>query len=72
MTPATRFGSSEWGEYPSVLDPAAVGTYSAVAKAGGGFVWDEVLEYRVWLSPRDGAEDRFDGRSLRHGVSSAS
>ena len=61
MTPATRFGSSEWGEYPSVLDPAAVGTYSAVAKAGGGFVWDEVLEYRVWLSPRDGAADRFDG-----------
>jgi len=35
-------------DYPPVLDPAKVGTYDALAKAGGGFVWDEVLEYRVW------------------------
>jgi hypothetical protein len=34
---------------PSVVDPARVGTYSALAGAGGGFVFDEVLEYRVWF-----------------------
>jgi hypothetical protein len=33
--------------YPTVLDPAKVGTYPASA-GGGGYVWDEVLEYRVW------------------------
>lgn len=31
-----------------------VGEYSALAKAGGGLVWDEVLEYRVWCHPIDG------------------
>lgn len=34
---------------PKVLDPARVGTYSPLARAGGGFVFDEVLEYRVWF-----------------------
>ena len=48
-------------EYPSVLDPALVGSYPALAKAGGGFVWDEVLEYRVWCHPERGAEDLADG-----------
>ncbi|NJN00972.1 MAG: GCN5 family acetyltransferase [Aquincola sp.] len=47
--------------YPTVLDPQLVGTYSAVAKAGGGFVWDEVLEYRVWCHPEHGALDEADG-----------
>jgi hypothetical protein len=46
--------------YPTVLDPQLVGTYSAVAKAGGGFVWDEVLEYRVWCHPEHGAPDEAD------------
>ena len=31
--------------YPDVLDPALVGTSSRLAKAGGGYIWDEVLEY---------------------------
>ena len=48
-------------EYPRVLDPALVGTYPASAKAGGGYVWDEVLEYRVWCHPERGAEDHADG-----------
>ena len=26
-----------------------------MAKAGGGYVWDEVLEYRVWGRDEDGA-----------------
>lgn len=34
--------------YPPARDPSAVGSYPALAKAGGGYVWDEVLEYRVW------------------------
>ena len=47
-------------QYPSVLDLDLVGTYSAVAKAGGGYVWDEVLEYRVWCRPERGAADSED------------
>ncbi len=47
--------------YPEVLDKEKVGTYSAVAKSGGGYVWDEVLEYRVWCHPHEGAEDLEDG-----------
>jgi hypothetical protein len=40
-----------------VLDPSRVGTYPASAKSGGGFVWDAVLEYRVWCHPERGASD---------------
>lgn len=47
--------------YPKVLDLEKVGSYPAKAKAGGGYVWDEVLEYRVWCHPHDGAEDLEDG-----------
>lgn len=47
--------------YPPVFDPALVGTFPATAKAGGGYVWDEVLEYRVWCHPEHGAPDEADG-----------
>ncbi len=47
--------------YPDAVDPALVGTYPALAKAGGGYVWDEVLEYRVWCHPERGASDLDDG-----------
>jgi hypothetical protein len=30
-----------------------------LAGAGGGYVWDEVLEYRVWCHPEDGSDDYF-------------
>jgi len=33
---------------PVCQQPQLVGSYPSVAKAGGGFVWDAVLEYRVW------------------------
>lgn len=46
---------------PEVLEPALVGTYPATAKAGGGYVWDAVLEYRVWCHPELGAPDLADG-----------
>jgi putative acetyltransferase len=47
--------------FPDVLDPALVGTYPAEAHAGGGYVWDAVLEYRVWCHPERGAPDLADG-----------
>jgi hypothetical protein len=47
--------------YPAILDEAKVGEYPASAHAGGGFVWDEVLEYRVWCYPRAGATGSPDG-----------
>jgi hypothetical protein len=43
--------------YPDVVDRALVGTYPALSKAGGGFVWDAVLEYRVWVHPPSGGDD---------------
>jgi hypothetical protein len=44
--------------YPDAVgSPNLVGTYPAPAKAGGGYVWDDVLEYRVWCHPERGASD---------------
>src|SRR5262245_21452141 len=43
--------------YPDATDPSLVGTYPGSAHAGGGFVWDAVLEYRVWCHPERGAPD---------------
>jgi hypothetical protein len=48
-------------EYPDAIDPHKVGSYPAKAGAGGGFVWDEVLEYRVWCHPERGAPDESNG-----------
>lgn len=47
--------------YPDAVDAKLVGTYPAVSKAGGGYVWDDVLEYRVWCHPERGAPDTEDG-----------
>ncbi|MEB0279875.1 MULTISPECIES: hypothetical protein [unclassified Mucilaginibacter] len=47
--------------YPIVKDVTSVGNYPALVKTGGGYVWDEVLEYRVWCSPGNGAEDEENG-----------
>jgi hypothetical protein len=47
--------------FPKVKDPELVGTYPALAKAGGGYVWDDVLEYRVWCHPHNGAPDIENG-----------
>lgn len=48
-------------KYPQILDKSKVGKYAALAYSGGGYVWDEVLEYRVWCHPEEGAEDLEDG-----------
>lgn len=55
MTPSTESPPP----YPAVRNPARVGRYPAAAKAGGGYVWDDVLEYRVWCYPAAGAADTF-------------
>ncbi|AYL97956.1 GCN5 family acetyltransferase [Mucilaginibacter celer] len=47
--------------YPKVKNIELVGTYPASVNSGGGYVWDAVLEYRVWLHPHDGAPDLFNG-----------
>lgn len=48
-------------KFPRAIDIEKVGTYPATAGAGGGYVWDEVLEYRVWCHPHEGAEESEDG-----------
>jgi hypothetical protein len=48
-------------KYPDAVDASLVGKYPAPSGAGGGFVWDEVLEYRVWCHPECGAPDQEDG-----------
>ena len=52
--------------YPGVIRPELVGTYPALAKAGGGYVWDAVLEYRVWCHPKRNAPDLADGNDYYH------
>lgn len=47
--------------YPKVKDINEIGNYPALVKAGGGYVWDEVLEYRVWCHPENGAENIENG-----------
>lgn len=56
--------------YPDVLDPALVGSYPASAMSGGGYVWDAVLEYRVWCHPERGAEDLEDGSDYYYSFAS--
>lgn len=45
--------------FPPANDPDAVGSYPALAKAGGGYFFDDVLEYRVWVHDPDGGDDYF-------------
>ena len=42
--------------YPLAVTPDRVGTYPPDTKSGAGYFYDEVLEYRVWLHPDNGAE----------------
>lgn len=47
--------------YPRAMNRAKVGKYPAEVAAGGGLVWDAVLEYRVWCHPEEGAPDEAEG-----------
>ncbi len=53
---------SKPSEYPLAVNPNLVGTYSINSKSGGGYFYDDVLEYRVWLNPDSGAK-RLNGGS---------
>jgi putative acetyltransferase len=44
--------------YPVAADIALVGTYPGRSHSGAGYFYDQVLEYRVWLHPENGAEPR--------------
>jgi putative acetyltransferase len=48
--------------YPTAVKPSLVGKYPITSKSGAGYFYDDVLEYRVWLDPENGAE-RLNGRS---------
>lgn len=55
--------------YPDAVDLDLVGTYSPVVKAGGGYVWDDVLEYRVWCHPERGSPESEDGSDYYYAFS---
>jgi len=48
-------------KYPDSIAPASVGQYPALAKSGGGYFYDEILEYRVWCHREDGAPHGMEG-----------
>lgn len=56
-------------KFPEVLDENMVGNYPALTKSGGGYVWDEVLEYRVWCHPENGAQDLENGNDYYYAFS---
>lgn len=56
-------------EYPKVYNENKVGEYTASANSGGGYVWDEVLEYRVWCHPEQGAKDLENGNDYYYAFS---
>jgi hypothetical protein len=47
-------------KFPKAIKPEMVGEYDAFCHSGGGYFYDEVLEYRVWCHPADGAPDDFE------------
>jgi hypothetical protein len=49
-------GVSGPSAYPVAVSPERVGSYPPDTKSGAGYFYDDVLEYRVWLSPERGAE----------------
>jgi putative acetyltransferase len=46
-------------QQPVAVDPGRVGSYPAKTKSGGGYFYDDVLEYRVWINPPDGGDDYY-------------
>ena len=41
-------------KYPSAVNPSKIGSYALHTFSGGGYFYDEVLEYRVWVHSKDG------------------
>ena len=55
-SPAGRFFIKE-AYFPPAVDPKKVGSYPSLTKAGGGYVYDDVLEYRVCPHDHSGEGD---------------
>ncbi len=55
--------------YPIAIDKKKVGTYPLLVKSGGGYFYDEVLEYRVWIHPELGGKDLCEGLDYFHAFS---
>ncbi|WP_216610500.1 hypothetical protein [Vibrio coralliilyticus] len=47
---------------PYSVDKNKVGEYPASTKSGGGYFYDQILEYRGWCRPWQGAPDECDGK----------
>ena len=43
-------------KYPKAVAPDKVGDYRGFAKSGGGYFYDDVLEYRVWCHSDNGTD----------------
>lgn len=48
-------------DYPVAIDARMVGDYPVLVADGAGYFYDDVLEYRVWCYPSDGAKDLAGG-----------
>jgi len=46
-------------KFPLAVESTKVGTYDGLTKSGGGYFYDDVLEYRVWYHPERGGDDDF-------------
>jgi hypothetical protein len=57
--PASPSPPSAPAAYPPAVDPAKVGTYPPMSKSGGGYFYDDVLEYRVWVHRPEGGDDDY-------------
>ena len=43
-------------KYPLAVNIDEVGKYPALSKSGGGYFYDDVLEYRVWVEGGEGGD----------------
>ncbi|MFO1489913.1 MAG: GCN5 family acetyltransferase [Kiritimatiellia bacterium] len=57
LSPSGSVGS----RLPLAVDAGKVGTYPSLVKSGGGYFYDDVLEYRVWIDPQSGGERLNEG-----------
>jgi hypothetical protein len=43
-------------QYPTAIKPKMVGQYDWLSGSGGGYFYDELLEYRVWVHGKKGGD----------------
>ncbi|UOQ69420.1 hypothetical protein MUN86_27935 (plasmid) [Hymenobacter volaticus] len=51
-----QWGANSTNSFPQAVDVSRLGTYPARTCSGGGYFYDDVLEYRVWVSTRQEGE----------------